>query len=446
MAPEQFDGTVDERTDVWGLGATLYEALTTHRAFDGVNKATIRENVLTNQPVTPKVLVKNIPRDLEAICIKALQKAPSNRYSSAKDFADDLCRWLRREPVQARPAYAPRRMWMWSKRNKGWAAAVAASMLVIFSGTVFWVTLLQLNAAASRDREAEAQFQRLRLVARRNGWREAALAHADQLPRERKLALRDHIVAVLHGLDAENIMRLEKAGGSSVVFDATGQQLLIGGLNDLSVTKDDRLRPIAPLHPRVCRLRELPLDGAPQLLKELNDFNVHVYGTTTTSNGQFFVVWGLFGTQEKPVHGVKVYDNNGKAIWEQRDARLSSEKMDAPRRVLALSDPTRDQGVTLVEFPAGKVVGQFVGPCGDLAPNATYRATRGGPPTFGVPLFRSLEAAPLITLGIDVEPSSVVNEFSSDGRFLAWGNADGTVTVADLPEIERQITAAGAGW
>src|SRR4051794_25349556 len=86
MAPEQHEPgrDIDARTDVWGLGVTLYELLTLRQAFKG------RESVLESAPVRPRTLIKNLTRDLEAIVLKAVKKDPARRYPTALALADDL--------------------------------------------------------------------------------------------------------------------------------------------------------------------------------------------------------------------------------------------------------------------------------------------------------------------------------------------------------------------
>ncbi len=100
MAPEQHQDRqqADARTDVWGLGATLYELLTLQRAF------TTAQSVLEVQPISPRQLNPHVDRDLEAVVLKALRKDPAHRYPTAGALADDLNRWLRHEPTSARRA------------------------------------------------------------------------------------------------------------------------------------------------------------------------------------------------------------------------------------------------------------------------------------------------------------------------------------------------------
>ena len=159
MAPEQHrDGKqADVRSDVWGLGVTLYELLTLQRAFP------TGEAVLETEPIPPRRHNPELDRDLEAVVLKALRKDPEHRYPTAQALADDLNHWLHREPVSvwpshrvARPAW---RLWLWSKRNKGWAAAIALALLGCLSLGVFAEE--QRQHAEEREQAKERQLQLL---------------------------------------------------------------------------------------------------------------------------------------------------------------------------------------------------------------------------------------------------------------------------------------------
>ncbi len=104
MAPEQLADakTVDRRADVYGLGATLYECLTGVEPYRGSVQLVLSQ-VLDADPVSPRRLKPDIPLDLETICLKAMAKEPGRRYQTMIEFRDDLRRWLRGEPVLARP-------------------------------------------------------------------------------------------------------------------------------------------------------------------------------------------------------------------------------------------------------------------------------------------------------------------------------------------------------
>ncbi len=136
MSPEQASGQVRQMgpaTDQYSLGAMLYEFLTGRPPFLAAKPIDTILQVLHEEPVPPRQLQTKLPVDLETICLKALQKEPSKRYASCLEFADDLARFSRGEPIRARPVGGPERLWRWCRRNPLVAslASIAGASIVI---------------------------------------------------------------------------------------------------------------------------------------------------------------------------------------------------------------------------------------------------------------------------------------------------------------------------
>jgi serine/threonine-protein kinase len=163
MAPEQAEGKVREvgaLSDVYALGAVLYELLTGRPPFKGASLLDTLEQVRTREPVPPTVLQLKVPGDLETVCLKCLQKDPKKRYPSAGELADDLGRYLRGEPVRARPAGRAERLWRWARRNPK-VALLSAGLVLFVVGWAVSATVLKLEADANA-RLAETNEQRAR--------------------------------------------------------------------------------------------------------------------------------------------------------------------------------------------------------------------------------------------------------------------------------------------
>src|SRR5262249_20791129 len=120
MAPEQAEcrhADVGPATDVYALGALLYEMLTGQPPLRGDTDWDTLQQIVSAEPVPPRRLRPELARDLETVCLKCLEKEPARRYASAEALANDLRRFLRGEPVQARPARWSERVWKWARRR-----------------------------------------------------------------------------------------------------------------------------------------------------------------------------------------------------------------------------------------------------------------------------------------------------------------------------------------
>ncbi|MBI3837181.1 MAG: serine/threonine protein kinase, partial [Planctomycetia bacterium] len=167
MAPEQAAGAahhVDGRSDVYSLGAVLYECLTGQLPFVGSPSAVL-DQIRTCEPLPPARICPRIDRDLEMICLKALEKHAADRYASAAELADDLGRYLADEPIRARQPGPAHRLVKWARRRPATAALAGATLSAMLSVTaVVWWHNLQLREALVQTDEARQQAEKLRLA------------------------------------------------------------------------------------------------------------------------------------------------------------------------------------------------------------------------------------------------------------------------------------------
>jgi tetratricopeptide (TPR) repeat protein len=165
MAPERFHGRCDARSDVYALGLTLYEMLARRPAFDGSDRSTLMHQVFHFQPTRLRNVDASIPRDLETIVHKAIEKDPAHRYASAGAMAADLRCYLEDRSILARRATLVERMWRWSRRNRATAAlAFVAAASLLTAAVVGWVgyatTMQALEGESKRRQEAESATSR----------------------------------------------------------------------------------------------------------------------------------------------------------------------------------------------------------------------------------------------------------------------------------------------
>jgi WD40 repeat protein len=156
MAPEQVagDGRLTPACDVYGLGAVLYELLTGRPPFAGASPADVLLQVRHQDPVPPGRVIPTLPRDLNTVCLKCLEKEPPRRYPSAAAVAEDLRRWRAGEPILARPAGPAEKAWKWARRRKAAATAVGLALFLLLVGLPT-VTALWVWAESARRRAAD---------------------------------------------------------------------------------------------------------------------------------------------------------------------------------------------------------------------------------------------------------------------------------------------------
>jgi serine/threonine protein kinase/Tfp pilus assembly protein PilF len=199
MAPEQVGGgtrPITPLTDVYALGAILYEMLTGWPPHRGSSISEVYEKILHENPLPPHLAADGIPPELEVIALKAIEKDPSHRFRSAEEFADDLGRFLAGEPIHARPVSALARGARWARKRQAvlWPVLVAGLLLVF--GSSLWIRSIRHDGAnrlleqarPSLDKASQAQYSASipvdsfsRWVAEAQGFIEKAVDRAPDL-------------------------------------------------------------------------------------------------------------------------------------------------------------------------------------------------------------------------------------------------------------------------
>ncbi len=177
MAPEQARGrlnTVGPATDIYGLGAILYELLTGRPPFRAATAAETVQQVISQEPAPPSRLNNQVPHDLETICLKCLNKEPSRRYGTGTLLAGDLLRFLRGEPILARRAGPAERVLKWTGRHRSLAASLAGGILLL-NGLVAVVVSVLVNRSVL-TRMVEGDFHDVVDAEHRQAWGDARTA------------------------------------------------------------------------------------------------------------------------------------------------------------------------------------------------------------------------------------------------------------------------------
>lgn len=247
MAPEQAEGrahAIGPATDVYGLGAILYELLTGRPPFESDSSLTTIRRLLDDEPVSPSQLQPKVPRDLETICLKCLEKDPARRYASAESLAEDLQRFLSNQPIEARPIGWWGRSVKWMRRNP--TKTTVAVLLHLAAATFLLMGLLyhlQMEAEFQKTRKY-AEESRLNLIrlhvaqgtsAMNSGdgftallwFTEALRLDGDATDNDR--SHRERIAALEHGLPRPQQLWIQEGAVNETRFSPDGSRVLTAG-------------------------------------------------------------------------------------------------------------------------------------------------------------------------------------------------------------------------
>ena len=345
LAPEQAAGGSKYLTtaaDIYSLGAILYELLTGRPPFQGPTALATLQAAQTQEPTRPRSLNPRLDPNLETICLKCLEKDPAHRYNSAASLADDLDRFVRHEPIRARPSTVGERVTKWAQRNPlraGLTATLAAVSLLAFTG-IFW-QWQRAEQALGLSQEAlwQANFDRAqaRRTSRTLGQRVEALKAIRTAAAIRPTPeLRNEAIAAMALTD------LEDAGGWFPVPTNVSVAVVDARLEHIALSRRDGLVEIRNFQ-----------DG--RLL-------------ATLTNGQVAVHVGFSDTGDI----LSVDDDARWRLWDWRKAQLLLERLvlrdDTSREFCALSRdgtlaayPVSSTAVEWWELRSGRVLGRIDG-------------------------------------------------------------------------------------
>ncbi|HMO85256.1 MAG TPA: protein kinase, partial [Lacipirellulaceae bacterium] len=201
MSPEQTLGrraVVDHRSDVYSLGATLYELLSLEPVFGETERSDLLKQIAEQEPRAPRQINGRIPADLETIVLQAMRKIPDQRYATAQDLADDLQRFLDDQPIRAKPPTWRGRAVKWSRRHPAalWTAAAVLTVLAIAS-TTSAVLIGEAYQRESQQREQAEQQREMAEVQRREA--ETQRERAENHFRRVRVAVSEILVQAAEG-------------------------------------------------------------------------------------------------------------------------------------------------------------------------------------------------------------------------------------------------------
>jgi WD40 repeat protein len=486
LAPERFRGQADARSDVYALGLTLYELLTLRPAFDERDRDKLVAQVMQAEPPRPRHVAADVPRDLETIILKSLERDPARRYQTAQELADDLKRYVAGEPILARRVSAWQRTVLWARRRPTAAALVLVSgvavlaLLVASTVALLSVQLNQQKERAEQEKERAEQAQKEESKVRQEAQQYKYLQHLALAAAELRS---NSMVRVEQLLDAcpsayqQNwewrylkqqchrdllTLRGHTGGVIGLAFSPDGTRIASSSLDGLvkvwEVSTGQVLYTITGHHSEVSRVRFSP-DGRWLASTGFQDEMVKVWDARTGQELQTFsqggLLWDLAFSPEGRRLAVASSDGRVK-VWDITTGQeiLTLKAHSEPAHGVAFSPDGRwlvsagwDQTVKVWDATTGQEIHMLKGHTLGVnavafSPDGTRLASAGEDRTVKVwdpatgQLLQTLYGHTLLVLDL---------AFSPDRSQVASAGADQTVRVWDARTGQEVSTLQGHG-
>jgi eukaryotic-like serine/threonine-protein kinase len=420
MAPEQVEGRLRDigpSTDVYGLGAVLYEMLTGRPPFRGATDTDTLRQVLTDDPAPPQHLRRDVPPDLQTVCLKCLEKDPERRYASAAELADDLRHFLAQEPIRARPLRRSERLRKWVRRRPAKTVLFASSLLIVLFLGIGWFRLASLEQARDADRTtATKQIEEHQGIIRQREQHLRQLHYAEDIAqawRDWENRRLEHMASLLD--------KYPIPADADKADDPRGFEWHF--LSRLALT-----RPLVVRHPFFLHSVAFSPDG-----------------TTCASSHQdgVIVLWdpasgrprGTLNGHRYPVTSL-AYSPDGKYLASGSEAPRETSNI---RGELLLWDSLTGNALSVFLTPSGSISSL------DFSPDGRTLATVINPAKGASEVkFWEIPSGTLrhtISLPAPGTPSSVA--FSADGRTVVIGRHDGTISLRDAATGQVLETSFG---